>query len=685
MNDIAREKTWREKRNKCLVVLIIIFVVLLSTFIITLKMTRFTKVNVCISEECVTSSVFFANIIDNSSDPCENFYNFSCGNYDKSSTVKHAQGKVDRDLKYLITGSINKDDSRSVKSQKKYYRACMDTINIEDDANDSLKAIFEQLGGWPLLQKHWNETYSWAELVTKCIELGLYYDWFVDIENEPTLEGSYDRLHIKPPSNAIFVVHEARNSYQLLIENVANILSSTEGFSVDEIADLINFENNLFQIIMETRSNSTESTVNDILDKFPSVPWKSLLENVVVDNDTKIFSSVDSYIPSLQRLLNNTNSRVQANYIMWKIIQSLRGFLSSDIRKEFEVDEDLRQNIKADTRAQYCYGITNTVFSYVSEAVYARRYEAERIQVRQIIENIKTVLYDHIQSANWMNQTHKNYAISKLRNLGVIVGAPEETYNEKRFEELLGVDKIDILDLNNTLDIVRTVDKSRDKYNLNFRQKKINYKMARFYQGIAIILATKYIPDENMMFLPAASLSGIFFSNNRPVSLNYGALGTIIAHELSHGFGILDTVEYIDGKERIIWSNSTIQAFLNASDCLLEDCEAFNGNETKINCQSTFDENFADYASIDISYEAFKKIDSNNQLPGSEYTPSQSFWISFASTMCNNLIFNSTEDLMHMLPSQRIIGSYRNSKYFAKDFHCPVGRKMNPVKKCSVL
>lgn len=83
-------------------------------------------------------------------------------------------------------------------------------------------------------------------------------------------------------------------------------------------------------------------------------------------------------------------------------------------------------------------------FAYVSEAEYAKRYSTEREPVRQIIENIKLVLKSHIGQVTWMNVSHKRYADKKLENMKIIVGAPEEMYNEKKFDQLLGLDDVSI-------------------------------------------------------------------------------------------------------------------------------------------------------------------------------------------------------------------------------------------------
>lgn len=85
-------------------------------------------------------------------------------------------------------------------------------------------------------------------------------------------------------------------------------------------------------------------------------------------------------------------------------------------------------------------------FAYVSVAEFARRYTSQRKPVRHIIENIKLVLTSHIEQVKWMNVSHKRYAEKKLTDMKIIVGAPDEMYLEKRFDNFLGLDQVGIED-----------------------------------------------------------------------------------------------------------------------------------------------------------------------------------------------------------------------------------------------
>lgn len=95
------------------------------------------------------------------------------------------QQEIDGYIRDFITSPIQEDDSGSVKLQKQYYQACMNLTGIEEDQNETIKKLYEELGGWPLLKgETWEEdAFDWGKIVEKCKDIGFYYDWFVNIKN----------------------------------------------------------------------------------------------------------------------------------------------------------------------------------------------------------------------------------------------------------------------------------------------------------------------------------------------------------------------------------------------------------------------------------------------------------------------------------------------------------------------
>ncbi|KAJ8967238.1 hypothetical protein NQ317_006653, partial [Molorchus minor] len=600
--------------------------------------------SICTTNECLSTAYFLRNLMEPNTDPCDNFYNFTCGNYKGDLVLRNLQQSVDQRVKSLIDGPMQKEDSRSVKLQKRYYQACMNLTNIEEDQNETLKKLFEQLGNWPVLEgPEWNESrFNWGSTVEKCKDLGLYYDWFVNIY----APGYENKLSIDVPDNVNNIDSSTRQHYTELIMSVVKLLGSPK------------------------KLTNISKSVNEI-----------------IDFELELAKLYICY-------------RIQANYIFWKVTESFSAFLTQSIRKKFEAYSDnLEEYEYPKDREEYCYGLTSTVFAYVSESEFVRQFITERNAVKAMVERIKFVLYNHIGRAKWMSQSDKSLAYFKLKNVRVVIGGPDEMYDKYGFDNFLGIDQndgsmtlfqISLFHLDNTIDIIREVDRSRDLYNLDFVKPRLTVDQAKFYQATVHLALIKYLPDENVMFLPAATLQGHLFSLNRPNYLNYGALGSVIGHELAHGFGLLGNVVVENGEEKVLWTNFTHDNFLIVSQCLLHNCNNIGiENNIRMNCNRTFEESFADYIGINLAYEAYIQLEQERgdekKLPGFPYSPTQFFWITYTSIMCNNLVVNNTESFTHMLPFHRIVGAFRNSEYFAQDFKCPVGTNMNPVEKCFIL
>ncbi|CAH1184578.1 unnamed protein product [Phyllotreta striolata] len=698
---LSKEDTSWSLKIVTLFEIFITIIAVLFVILIVVYRTQYSsnKANICLSADCVDSSEFFRDIIDNSIDPCEDFYEFACGGYEgPTSTLQEAQARVLGEFVSLITGPAKGEDEPSVRKQKKYFQACMDTARIEQDDSRSARELYGKLGGWPALSYEWVNKFCLGCMVEKCADLGLSYDWFIEVDVEVDGDG-YPTLRLSAPVRSVNIVEsQFKDNYQLLVENVIKRIRANNSLDNISIAakSVVDFEESLAKIVSKSGENYTQTTIDDLQTMFPNLPLNAFIKNVEMDKNATIEANV-AYIAKLLRFLEKSSSRTTVNYIMWKITENLSKFLPTNIRREFDIYNEDTANRTNPKRETFCYRTTEVLFAYVSEAAYARKYASARPTIQTIFDNIKLVTKDHIDAAKWMDDAHKTRAVEKLQNVSLTIGGPEEVFDAPSFDRSIGVDKVDILDIGNVLDIVRATDRSRDKYNLDLKRRRIVDADGRLYADIVDIHAMRYIPEDNVIYFPAAFIGGVFDSHKGLHFRNYSVLGIVLAHELSHAFGILDAYDPIEHVLLNNWSNSTYQAFLNATDCLMEQCFDFNDttqvqHTNNSRCIRTFDENFADYASVDVAFEAFKKIKAEeiNQLPGLKYKLDELFWISYAATMCDSM--NTTAQSKtnpfiktHLEPSKRILGSYRNSKYFSETFNCTEDSYMNPADKCVVL
>lgn len=191
----------------------------------------------------------------------------------------------------------------------------------------------------------------------------------------------------------------------------------------------------------------------------------------------------------------------------------------------------------------------------------------------------------------------------------------------------------------------------------------------------------------------------MFFSGDRPNYMNYGGIGYVIGHEITHGFDDQGRLYDKTGNLRTWWDQDTSSKYKDRANCMFQQYNNFTLDEAtdmRVNGLHTMGENIADNGGVMLAYNAYRrwsKIQNQNTpepcLPGLfEYTPRQMFWISSANIWCS---VYRPEMLRHCLltghhsPGRyRVIGSFQNQQDFADDFHCPAGSYMNPVNKCKV-
>jgi endothelin-converting enzyme len=184
-----------------------------------------------------------------------------------------------------------------------------------------------------------------------------------------------------------------------------------------------------------------------------------------------------------------------------------------------------------------------------------------------------------------------------------------------------------------------------------------------------------------------------FFGPKLPSYLNYGAIGTVVGHEVSHAFD--NNGRRFDSKGRLIdwWSNSTAVEFEKRSVCFVDQYSKFSikdpqGKDIYVNGKLTLGENLADNGGIRQSWRAWKAGKQNNpRLPGLPLLiPEQLFFLQFAYPWCGKAkpeyLTNSIRTDPHSPGFARVNGVAQNSAEFAQAFRCPAGSKMNPPKKC---
>merc|ERR1719378_1863055 len=271
------------------------------------------------------------------------------------------------------------------------------------------------------------------------------------------------------------------------------------------------------------------------------------------------------------------------------------------------------------------------------------------------------------------------------------IGYPEEILQEHLLEELYEDLEVGAGDhFNNGIRM--------SKWGTNYAWKKLREKVDKTdwkrHSRPAVVNAF-YSSIENSIQFPAGILQGNFFGSDRPAYMNYGGIGWVIGHEITHGFDDQGRQYDNKGNLRNWWEDATKNRFLDKANCIIWQYGNYTAtavNKT-LNGVNTQGENIADNGGIKEAYLAYQSwVDRHGEeakLPGLQgYTSNQMFWISAANVWCSKYRDKALEKRIktgaHSPGLFRVLGPLRNSPEFARDFNCPLGSGMNPVKKCEV-
>ncbi|KAL3227885.1 hypothetical protein MRX96_003836 [Rhipicephalus microplus] len=203
-----------------------------------------------------------------------------------------------------------------------------------------------------------------------------------------------------------------------------------------------------------------------------------------------------------------------------------------------------------------------------------------------------------------------------------------------------------------------------------------------------------YNPNKNDIVFPAGILQPLFYSHHFPKSLNYGGIGVVIGHEITHGFDDKGRQFDKDGNLKPWWNNKTVQTFRERAQCMVDQYSSYVLEDVNLNINGkmTQGENIADNGGLKQAYRAYKKwVKQHGEeplLPGINLTHDQLFFLNYAQIWCGSMrpeeALNKIRTSVHCPGPIRVLGPLSNSYDFSRAYNCANMSRMNPAKKCSV-
>ncbi|XP_073820346.1 uncharacterized protein [Musca autumnalis] len=641
--------------------------------------------------------------MNKSVDPCEDFYEYVCGNYPKynPATVERPttnllitmQIKLDEKLRTILE-SEDDQDTDADRKVKRFYHSCLHATDLKESYPAKLREIIKEFGEMPLLvgDDQWQEAeFDWLEMVAKInhkygVNILLAYEFYEDF-----LNNTVNRFHIGPPdfdaAKEIYVDSKWDKDVRFLIKRNARWLLEFFGIQDKSVAaatakEFFKLEKSLAKArISESSFESLNQTdvlrsLDETQEKYaPQLDVKHFLKLAVGDTamNYKIYAD-DEYLVHMLEVIKTTPKRIVANYIFYNLA---RAFIT-EMSESREVMADI---CLARMRKYFHKNIDNMVY---------RRYNRPNNEqgIQDMWSHIRATLRRQLETSqlHWLSEETRQYALEKLQKINLEI----VSYKDVNFTEILGSAEFDSQDYLGNLQKILSLQAANERNGIEEDKSKMDY-------GEELTVTPLYIYNENSLKMPVFYVqSSDAWSAAFPTAFNFGALGATIAHELLHGFDGHGRDYDVQGNYLKWWDTNSDGQFKKRSQCFIDQYKEFIFAGEPLPEKSNQDENIADNGGVRLAYSAYQNWYNNTNdvaarnletFPGMDFTDRQLYFIGFANLWCSDIhrsAYPSVVIDIHAPEKFRTIGPLSNFEEFSKAFNCPIGSAMNPAKKCKI-
>lgn len=647
---------------------------------------------------------FDLSSIDPSVNPCNDFYKFACGKFAGNHPIPSDQSGVDQfyalynvntqSLNGILTKAAAGGDNRAPNEQKigDYYKSCMDTETIEAKGLTPLKPLLDEINAL-------ESTPELAPLIGKLQRYGIdaffSYGEQQDFKDASKQIAYIDQGGLGLPERDYYLRTGAKDETlrKQYVEHVAKMLTlgGTPADQAKKDANAIMaFETKLAKASMPvTERRDPEKvyhlqTIATFTQTFPADSFETFRKAVASPEITEINNANPEFISSLVRTVRDTDMNTLRAYMRYHLLTGA----ANRLPKKFD-DENfdfygriLTGQPQQSAHWKRCSNAVNGALGEALGQVYVSQYFAgnSKAKMLEMVHDIEHAMDRDIDQLEWMSAETKARAKEKLEGVANKIGYPDKWRDYS---------KLDIKADDALGNKFRSVAFENDR-----QLRKIGQPVDHSEWGMTPPTVNAYYdPSMNDINFPAGILQPAFYDPKQDDAVNYGHIGAVIGHELTHGFD--DEGRKFDAKGNMTdwWTAEDAKKFETRTDCLVNEYGSFTAvDEVKVNGKLTLGENTADNGGLLLAYLAYlerakaNKVDLNAKVDG--YTAPQRFYIAYAQNWCENsrpeVIRQQVLTDPHSPDHFRANGAIVNQPGFAAAFSCKKGAPMVPANSCRV-
>ncbi|MEO8737824.1 MAG: M13 family metallopeptidase, partial [Edaphobacter sp.] len=595
---------------------------------------------------------FDTTSLDTGVNPCDDFYKFACGKFAANHPIPPDQPGVDEFYTLFnvntqsLNGILNKaaagGAARSPDEQKigDYYKACMDTKAIDAKGLAPVQPLLDEIDGITSKQQL-------PALIGKLQRMGI--NVFFGYGEQQDLKDATKQIAVIAqdglglPEKDYYLRTGAKDETlrQQYVAHVAKMLTlagSTPEQAAKDAKDIMAMETGLAKGSMgvtemrdpeKTYHLQPIATFEEGLKGFNFTEFEGAIHS---PNVSELNNSTPQYFPVLLEQIHSNDLETLKAYMRYHVLTVVAGHLPSQFDDEnFDFyGRKLHGQPEQAPHWKRCSSSVNVALGEALGKVYVEKYFAgdSKARMLQMVHDIETAMSSDIDQITWMSNTTKVRAKEKLHLVANKIGYPEKwrdyTKLEVKPDDALG-------------NALRANAFENDRQ-LNKIGKPVDHQE---WGMTPPTVNAYYDPSMNDINFPAGILQPAFYDPKQDDAVNYGHIGAVIGHELTHGFD--DEGRKFDGKGNLDdwWTPTDTKNFETRTDCLVNEYGNFTAvDDVKINGKLTLGENTADNGGLVLAYMAYleraKKEGIDLQAKKDGYTSPQRFYIAFAQNWCEN-------------------------------------------------
>jgi predicted metalloendopeptidase len=646
---------------------------------------------------------FDLNAIDKSIDPCVDFYQYACGTWVKNNPIpadKARWGRFDELAEhnlYILRGILTAPaaglPSPAQEMVTTYYASCMDESTIEKKGTAPLTPELERIGAIKTKADLIREVATMHRHATPA--LFAFYPQ-PDMHDSTATIAFIDQGGITLPDRDYYIKDdpksvETRQKYVEHVEKMFELAGDKPELAAPEAKTVLAIETGLAQASMDRtarrdpKSRDHKMSVAAVAAAAPNFD----LTEYFADNGSPKFTALNVGNREFFKQVNEQLQTVPLDdwkvYLRWKTINTYAPGLTKAL-----VEEDFNFNSKylsgqqeMEPRWKRCVKSTDFSLGMALGKLYVdRTFGADgKERTLKMVQAIEIAMRDDISQLPWMTDTTKKKAYEKLNSIVNNIGYPDHWRDYSSV-----MIKSD--------DYAGNVERA-ESFEVARQFKKIDQPTDRKDWGMTPPTVNAYYrPPMNDINFPAGILQPPFYGKLVDDAVNYGGIGVVIGHELTHGFDDQGRKYDAEGNFRDWWTAEDGAEFEKRVDCTAAEYSSFvsvkdDKGEVKLNGRLTLGENTADNGGLKLAYMALMKIIGDTPVkPIDGYTAPQRFFLAYGQIWCQNVTDQEARKRVltdpHSPGRWRVNGAVQNSEAFQQAFGCKAGQPMVAENACRV-